>query len=302
MRDKILRHAVQGSIVGLVLFVGVGLLFAIPNPITDAAGEYLPLPIAKPVEEAVGASLAGPAAVQMAKATVDQPAPGIARAAAEAAAPQLNPPASALPLAQQPVSAPVVVDQLAQEDAAVPDTENVAMEDPPAPSPSDVRAVALGANGVVPGQVVVEAPGNPPAVGYVVTFSKDGQVVGQATTDGAGRFQIPGIEPGLYSVVVSNADVTVAYTVEVLSGEAAADAPPELLLSVPPGGDLPVPDEEFGMMGGVMGGGMSGGGGGGEMGGLGSMLGLLGLAGLAASDDDGGMLITTEILGTPFCP
>jgi hypothetical protein len=295
--------------------VGVGLLFAIPNPVTDAASQYIPVPATETVDEAATLPVAEPAALPMAEPAQAQ----VAYASAEQAT--AEPVTSAADA--QPTPAPVEEAPVLE---ALPPTAPVMLADPPAvqPAPPAVRQVALNPGGVVAGIATIcqpaaaavdpatgaplpmpATPGGGPAAGFFVTFFQNGQVLAQTTTDAAGNFRVSGLAPGVYSVVVSRDTCASAYTVEVQPP--GAGVPDQLLICAGPCEEYTEvvgQEQPFGMMGGVMGGGMmGGGGGGGDMGGFGSLLGLAGLAGLAGlSDDDDGRIITEQILVSPFVP
>jgi len=129
-----------------------------------------------------------------------------------------------------------------------------------------------------------------------ISFLQDGQIVNEVMSDESGRFQVVGLQPGVYSVVAVGRSASGIVSVEVLPYEANLSKELTVLtipldelsmeeldaLSLVPEGALPVMYET------AAGGGVGGGGGGG-MGMAGLAAGLGGLAaGLAGGGSGGG--------------
>ena len=170
--------------------------------------------------------------------------------------------------------------------------------------PKTTKAVVhLQVDGNLKGQLVVlDAAGKPTPAQGKVSFLQNGQVVAAAQTDSNGVFQVPGLKPGVYSVLASGPEGFAAMTVQV--SPYAADAPAAqltlemtlvpldqadalsaLLAQTPPDPPGPVCEPACYGGGGGYGGGGYGGGGLGGLGMIGAALGALGMgfgiAGLA---------------------
>ena len=145
--------------------------------------------------------------------------------------------------------------------------------------------VHLRVDGNLAGRVSVLTPDGKrvPARAHV-SFLQSGQIRGAADTDEQGRFQVNGLQPGVYSVLASGPDGFAAVSVQVLPY--SPDAPKERLTLdltlVPPGDDLSdlLAQAPVGVPIGSQGVPMSGGGGSGGGGGWGLLGVALGAAGL----------------------
>ncbi len=77
--------------------------------------------------------------------------------------------------------------------------------------------VHLDAHGNIAGQIEGlngEATGQASAIN--VSFVQDGTVIASATSDGFGRFQVTGLQPGTYSVLAYGPDGVAAFSAQVL--------------------------------------------------------------------------------------
>ena len=167
---------------------------------------------------------------------------------------------------------------------------------PPAVPPKNGGAqsgstvVYLRVDGNLAGRVsILDASGNRAPARAHVAFLQSGQTVRAADSDEQGRFQVAGLEPGVYSVIASGPDGFAAASVQVLAY--AQDVPKEQLtlnLTLVPAGEADSlsallaqtpkdpPLATQGASGGGGGGGFGGGGGAG-WGILGAALGAAGL-------------------------
>ena len=158
------------------------------------------------------------------------------------------------------------------------------------PAPN-AAVVHLQVDGNLKGKLsILDSAGKPSPAQAKITFLQNGQVVATAQADAGGVFQVPGLKPGVYSVIASGPDGFAATTVQVLpfAGDAPAaeltlnmtlvplneaDALSDLLAQTPPGTPAPPVDPP------AYGGG-GGGGGGGGLGALGMIGGALGAVGM----------------------
>lgn len=160
------------------------------------------------------------------------------------------------------------------------------------PAPN-TTVVHLQVDGNLKGKLsILDSAGKPSPAQAKITFLQNGQVVATAQADAGGVFQVPGLKPGVYSVIASGPDGFAATTVQVLpfAGDApaaeltlnmtlvplnGADALSDLLAQTP--ADTPAPCVDPAAYG--CGGGYGGGGGGG-LGGLGMIGAALGAVGM----------------------
>ncbi|MGQ9574323.1 MAG: carboxypeptidase regulatory-like domain-containing protein [Thermoguttaceae bacterium] len=114
------------------------------------------------------------------------------------------------------------------EEAAVPAPEEAVPAEPPAkaplvpeiPAPKQAKrpaVVRLHVDGNLAGRVSsLDASGNRVPARAQISFFRNGEVVAVAHSDEQGRFQVTGLEPGVYSVVASGAEGFAAVSVQVL--------------------------------------------------------------------------------------
>lgn len=180
----------------------------------------------------------------------------------------------------------------------VPGDANGAAQNGPAPaSPppngkvpaSHITAVHLQVDGNLKGRLnTVDSSGKPSPTQGKVSFLQNGQVIAAVQADVGGVFQVPGLKPGVYSVIASGPEGFAAMTVQVLPFVAElpdaektlemtlvplneADALSSLLAQTPPGNPVPP---------GVAAGGGGYGGGGGRLGAFGMIGAALGAVGM----------------------
>jgi len=159
-----------------------------------------------------------------------------------------------------------------------------------------VRAANLALT-LAPGQAEVSlAPVGNTSLRAKISFLQDGQIVNEVMSDESGRFQVVGLQPGVYTVVAVGRGASGIVAVEVLPYE--ANLSKELTVLTIPLDELalaeldalaPVPEGALPMMYQTAAGGGVGGGGGAGMGLAGLAAGLGGLAaGLAGGGAGGG--------------
>jgi hypothetical protein len=179
--------------------------------------------------------------------------------------------------------------------------------------------VNLDSQGNIHGSISLLDPrtGQPtPVSDAIVSFVQNGRLVTQVRPTTAGTFSAR-LQPGVYSVIARAPAGFGAFAVLVKPYDPTASDPQELSLdgTLIPTGDVqaasapllgpPLPHAPGGAPGGTFGGGggvYGGGGGGGPGEGLGSLLGLAGLVGLAAmaNDDDDSAAVTAP--ASPVTP
>lgn len=150
-----------------------------------------------------------------------------------------------------------------------------------------LRRVHLAVDKNLPGRVLIrlDVPGKVKSMRAKITFLQNGQIVNEVRSDDTGRFQVIGLQPGVYSVAAIAPNAAGAALVEVLPYRpnlsrdltllelTLDDPPPES--SDPPPAPMAMP-----MASSPSGGGGGGGGGFGALAGLAGLAGLSGLAGL----------------------
>ena len=194
-------------------------------------------------------------------------------------------------------SAQAVVEEVALQPAPAP------ISTPAALSGQRFHAVNLRVDGSLAGRVsVIEPSGMLKPVRARISFVQNGEEVASVRSDEWGRFQVPGLEPKVYSVLAKGQEGFGAFSVQVLPYDKDVDKARMLLdLTLAPAEDAKLlsemlaeaasgnPDgteEEDAVV--------SGGGGGGGYGALLGLGGLAGLAGLAGEKE--------RPLATPFKP
>ncbi len=172
----------------------------------------------------------------------------------------------------------------------------------PLPAASSLCRVHLAVDGNVPGSVKVQTKlGTPMPVRATISVFRDGLLVSTTHANEQGRFQLPGLLAGTYSVIADASSHMGVFAVEVLPYKREATAVTPVALTAAgegsPDGEMSLDlvlateadDEPMDpllvdpMYAPMMSGGGGGGGGGGGM-----LLGLAGLAGLAGLGGLGG--------------
>jgi hypothetical protein len=91
----------------------------------------------------------------------------------------------------------------------------------------------LRSDGNLPGQLrAFDAAGNLTPVRARLFFIQNDQVVGRAASDELGRFQVVGVPPGAYSVVVASSEAFGAFSLRILENGNAQTLPPPKVKSI----------------------------------------------------------------------
>src|SRR5262249_32513488 len=131
-----------------------------------------------------------------------------------------------------------VVDPALRADLPEEGRVNIRVDDFPSRFPADGpwhanHEMRLRSDGNLPGQLrAFDAAGNLTPVRARLFFIQNDQVVGRAASDEMGRFQIVGIPPGAYSIVIASSEAFGALSLRVLENGNAQQLPPPKVKSI----------------------------------------------------------------------